>query len=198
MGVKAQNPVLPGMEGYAGRNVLLGAWDTHPEVARVFVRWAKVMPDDLVLEPSVGIGNIAHAIIETGAHVTACEIDAARAEVSARRLGIEVRVADFLCVTDMAERVTLACMNPPYEKDGETRHMLHALTFAPRVCAIVRLVALASAARAASWRSVSVTRLAVLVPRPTFAATSGMDEIAFVEIERGDKSQPTLEWLAWR
>jgi predicted RNA methylase len=201
--------MLPGLEGYAKRDASLGQWDTHPEVARAFVKWCGVEEVDRVLEPSAGIGNIARALVDAvdpRAKVTCCEIDPDRAQVLIERgLADHVECGDFLACapTGSLGRFELAAMNPPYENDGETRHMLHALKFAPRVCAIVRLVALASASRAEAWRSVEVSRIAVLVPRPVFAGSSGMDEIAFVEIvERSPgletKSRPLLEWLSWR
>ena len=203
----APPPTLPGLEGYAKRDVSLGQWDTHPEVARAFVRWCGVKRGAPVLEPSAGIGNIARALVDVGADVTCVELDADRAVVLRERGLGAVHVADFLTMTDgvlCAGEFDLAALNPPYENDGETRHLLHALTFAKRACGIVRLVALASASRAEAWRSVKLTRLAVLVPRPVFAGSSGMDEIAFVEIEPSisglslDCSRAAVEWLDWR
>lgn len=199
--------VLPGLEGYAKRDVSLGQWDTHPDVARAFVRWCGIAAGDRVLEPSAGIGNVARALSHVGADLTCVELDVDRAAVLRSRFPAAVHTADFLAMGSGAfgpRRFDSVAMNPPYEADGETRHLLHALRFADVARGIVRLVALASASRADAWRSVMVTRVAVLVPRPVFAGSSGMDEIAFVEIvprreglAPGD-SAPLLAWLDWR
>lgn len=194
--------ILPGLEGYTKRDASLGQWDTHPEVCAAFARWAGVRRGDLVLEPCAGIGNLARAIAELQAFLVMVEIDPDRAAVAQVGLGQKVEVADFLTLEPGFVEASLVAMNPPYEKDGEARFIEHGLRFAPRVCAIVRLVALASERRASFWRSVDVTRIAHLTPRPVFAGSSGMDEIIFVEVEHrvapGATSNPTIEWLDWR
>lgn len=194
------NLLLPGLGGYAGRDALLGQWDTHPEVARALVKWAGVRRGDRVLESSAGIGNVVRAASEAGARVVAAEIDPDRALVLRRAAidGAVVIVGDSLAMT--LPEADVALINPPYEKDGETRHMLRALECAPRVCMIMRLVGLASERRAEAWRSVRLMRVAVLVPRPVFAGSSGMDEVCFVEVRcPGRDHQGTLvEWLDWR
>jgi predicted RNA methylase len=191
--------LLPGLEGYAKRDESLGQWDTHPEVCAAFVRWCAPRPRSSVLEPCAGIGNLARAFDREGHVVTAIEIDPERAAVSGARVG------DFLAeAAPPRPSFDLAAMNPPYERDGETRFMQRGLLFAPRVCAIVRLVALASERRADAWEAMIVSRLAHLVPRPVFAGSSGMDEIVFVEVKprRGAKplreSIVRMEWLRWK
>jgi predicted RNA methylase len=198
--------VLPGLEGYAKRDQTLGQWDTHPELARAFARWCGFAPGDRVLEPSAGIGNLVTALSELGADATAIEIDSERAEVLSRGgRARSVETANFLTLSPkwFPQPFDLVAMNPPYEADGETRHILHGLRFAPRVCAIMRLVGLSSASRSAAWRSVALTRVAQLAPRPAFAGSSGMDEIVFVEVRSKLHTDPPtslvlMEWLAWR
>lgn len=197
--------LLPGLEGYAKRDAKLGQWDTHPEVCTAFARWAGIRRGDMVLEPCAGIGNLARAIAELDAFLAMVEIDPDRAAVAQLGLRQHVEVADFLTLEPGFMEPSLVAMNPPYENDGETKFIEHGLRFAPRVCAIVRLVALASDRRAPFWRSVDVTRIAHLVPRPVFAGSSGMDEIIFIEVQHRDPEQhttdlstPTVEWLDWR
>lgn len=193
-------PVLGGLEGYAKRIVPLGQWDTLPELARVFARWCHFAEAPTVLEPSCGIGNIGAAIEALGVPVTAFEIDPDRAAVAQAKL-CDVEVRDFLA-EQPTKQFDVVAMNPPYENDAETIHIGHGLRFAPRVCALIRLVALTSDSRAPFWRNVALTRMGILSPRPVFSGTSGMDEIVFVEVRRKltkqEQSRPLIEWISWR
>lgn len=193
---------LPGLEGYAKRDVTKGQWDTLPELSRVFAKWCHVEEGQRVLEPSCGIGNLAVALEALGAIVTGYELDPERAAIAQTRFS-DVEVADFLTIDPASvSGVDLVAQNPPYEDDAEAIHVEHALRFAPRVCAILRLVSLASAARAPFWRNVALTRVGILSPRPVFAGTSGMDEIIFAEVRhkltRHEESRPLVEWIQWR
>jgi predicted RNA methylase len=198
--------LLPGLEGYAKRDTKLGQWDTHPDVCRAFVKWSGVREGDVVIEPCCGIGNLARAIqavVGVRGYCACFEIDPERARVAKERLSQPVTVCDFLArEPPLLPEAHAALENPPYENDGESRFIEHSLKSAPRVCAIVRMVALASASRAPFWRSVMLARLAVLVPRPVFAGSSGMEEIVFVEVCRAQpglaSTRTSIEWLDWR
>lgn len=94
-----------------------------PGIVRKIVRVAGVGQDDAVVEVGPGLGSLTLALLETGAHVTAIEIDprlaaaladtvADRAPDDAHRL--EVVPADALTVTTLTRPPTMLVANLPY------------------------------------------------------------------------------------
>lgn len=110
---------------YARTKQDFGQFDTPELLAEQAVDIADVQAGMSVLEPSAGIGRIADAARQAGAHVTCWEIDAKRAEKLA---GYALNVGDFLSTSPNAvfDRVV---MNPPFAKQDDIRHVLHAFKF---------------------------------------------------------------------
>ena len=94
-----------------------------PGIVRKIVRVAGVGQDDAAVEVGPGLGSLTLALLETGSHVTAIEIDprlaaaladtvADRAPDDAHRL--EVVPADALTVTTLTRPPTMLVANLPY------------------------------------------------------------------------------------
>jgi predicted RNA methylase len=103
-----------------------GQFDSPPDVVARIIARADIRPGMAVLEPSAGVGNIARAAAAACGDVYAVEIDPKRyAELSAfpRRVN-----DDFLSMssTEFYDRVV---MNPPFARQDDIRHVLHAATF---------------------------------------------------------------------
>ena len=99
-------------------------------VARL-IDLAGIEPGMTVLEPSAGTGAIAWACAAAGAHVDCYEIQQGNAFALAMNAPRDLRrtqVADFLEVepSPLYERVV---MNPPFMKQADIKHVLHALKF---------------------------------------------------------------------
>lgn len=100
-----------------------------PDVVARLMDLADVQHGMRVLEPSAGKGAIAYACADAGATVDCYELMEANfvALAGDMRLG-SVRHMDFLAQAPEAsyERVV---MNPPFAKQADIRHVLHALRF---------------------------------------------------------------------
>lgn len=109
----------------------LGQFDTPDALAADLVATADIRQGMLCLEPSIGVGNLAAAMIAAGGFVDGCEVDMGRVRTLVER-GIlpsdRILVADFLDTTPhpIYDRVV---MNPPFAKKEDMRHVLHALKF---------------------------------------------------------------------
>lgn len=107
-----------------------GQFDTPDEVAFDVVRRANIEPGMSVLEPSAGIGNLVDPIEKAGGKVEAFEIDAKRLHKCKERciLAGGIRLSDFLRSTPepVFDRVV---MNPPFAKQADIDHILHAFQF---------------------------------------------------------------------
>ena len=178
----------------ADRVGLLSQWFTPPLLARKVAEWARLDGLD-VLEPSAGGGALVRAAVECGARsVQTCEIDPRHAAaIAGCRLGsfLDARPSDFA-------PVDLALMNPPYEDGVDGDFLAHALEFAPRVVALIRLNALVGLGRYESvWRSSRITRIAFCVRRPPFEsdlATGGAkSDFVVVEYAREDSRYSLCE-----
>lgn len=98
-----------------------------PVVARL-IELAGIVPGMRVLEPSAGQGHIACAVACT-ATVDCVELLPANAAViEADGYASALHVGDFLAVAPapIYDRVV---MNPPFEKQADIKHVLHALQF---------------------------------------------------------------------
>lgn len=100
-----------------------------PAVVSRLMELADVQPGMRVLEPSAGKGAIAYACADAGATVDCYELMEANfvALAGDLRLG-GVHQADFLAVIPdpIYGRVV---MNPPFAKQADIKHVLHALRF---------------------------------------------------------------------
>jgi len=106
-----------------------GQFDSPEEVVGRVIQLADIDAGMAVLEPSAGIGNIASAAKRCGAHVTCWEIDAKRAE-SLSGIAASLNVGDFLLATVPSSfKFDRVVMNPPFARQDDIRHVLHAAKF---------------------------------------------------------------------
>lgn len=123
----------------------LGQFDTPPALADRVVALANIKPGMLVYEPSAGIGNLVAAVIRatgTGAGIFANEIDLKRLEkcreTNYRALGGGgLSNKDFLSIDASRLRednlqFDRVVMNPPFAKQADIDHVLHAMKFVRR------------------------------------------------------------------
>ncbi len=102
---------------------------TPPEVVARLLELAGVQPGMRVLEPEAGQGAIAFPCAQAGATVDCYELMEANYKTLAGTTGLgDVRHMDFLAATPRAiyDRVV---MNPPFAKQADIKHVLHALRF---------------------------------------------------------------------
>lgn len=112
---------------YARTKQDFGQFDTPEQLAEQVVDLAGVEAGMSVLEPSAGIGRIAAAVRQAGAFVTCFEIDTKRAE-KLDGIAHSLNVGDFLASTP-TETFDRVVMNPPFAKQDDIRHVLHAFRF---------------------------------------------------------------------
>jgi protein-L-isoaspartate O-methyltransferase len=106
---------------------------TPPEIARQMVEAAEIEPGHLVLEPSVGTGNIVREIIASvDTEIVGYEINSqlvAQANTQFPSYRLQTRCRDFLEVTEGQGQFDRIVMNPPFENGADIKHIQHALTF---------------------------------------------------------------------
>lgn len=106
-----------------------GQFDTPMDLATNVAIMARIDAGMEVLEPNIGIGNIAFAAERHGAVITGFEIDVARAaKASAILPKANIKVSDFLS-EPVDPRFDRVVMNPPFAKQDDIRHVLHAFKF---------------------------------------------------------------------
>jgi predicted RNA methylase len=79
------------------------------------------------LEPSAGKGAIAGALLSAGGNVKCIELMPANAQ-HLRDLGYDVTEVDFLS-TEPKNVYDRVIMNPPFAKQADIKHVVHALSF---------------------------------------------------------------------
>lgn len=122
--------------GYRRVKQDLGQFDTPEWLALELVEHAEINPDEKVLEPSCGIGRIVAALrqldtVGYGLRIAANEIDRGRYE-ACREAHFKERGTitnfDFLMTTPIAE-FDRVVMNPPFARQADIDHVLHAFQF---------------------------------------------------------------------
>ncbi len=103
------------------------AFYTPRDVAVDLVTVAGVIPGMMCMEPSAGEGVLAEAMREAGGEVVCIELNPESAE-KVRAKGFETVAADFLTVESEA-KYDRVVMNPPFTRDQDIDHVLHALRF---------------------------------------------------------------------
>lgn len=108
-----------------------GQFDTPPDLAHDIVRRAAIEPGMSVLEPSAGIGNLVEEIVRITSNVSCFEIDEKRAHTLISRFGADgvlVIGGDFpsMPTKPLFDRVV---MNPPFAKQADIAHVIHATKF---------------------------------------------------------------------
>lgn len=100
---------------------------TPPDVVDRLMELADVRPGMLVLEPSAGQGAIANSCRAAGGEVTCIELMPANAQ-ALRDQRHSVSERDFLTMqpSPLMDRVV---MNPPFARQADIKHVLHALRF---------------------------------------------------------------------
>lgn len=183
----------------------LDQWLTPPGVGAAFLRWARVLPHESLLEPSAGEGSL---IPFNHAQVLAIDIDPERLAVLQEiHPQANVLCANFLELEPPKQPYLDVCtLNPPFGSGGEGTFIERSLYWARRTCALVRADALHGSFRyEACWsKSVGLTRMAFLIHRPRFRGPFGRktphppkyDYVA-LEAVRGPAT-PTVEWVSWR
>ena len=103
---------------------------TPPEIAALVIAAARLdEPGLVVLEPSAGRGALAMPAVAAGAVVECCELMPANHEHLLTLPGLRtVELGDFLSIPPMPlyDRVI---MNPPFSRQADIRHVMHALGF---------------------------------------------------------------------
>ncbi len=110
----------------------MGYFPTPPPIVEKLLGLAELEPGMTVLEPSAGTGAIAGPAAARGAVVDCVEIDPARTQGLRGGHSRTVLLADFLTVTPAeldADGYDRAVMNPPFARQADIAHVLHALTF---------------------------------------------------------------------
>lgn len=106
-----------------------GQFYTPADVAQLVIMAAKVKPGDIVLEPSAGRGDIAGAAVVAGASVDCVEMDPKNATfLKSDPRYVVVSQADFL-LCDPSPEYTAIVMNPPFAKQADIHHVMHAAKF---------------------------------------------------------------------
>lgn len=194
--MNGQLEMIPG----SSRNAALSQWFTPPKLAQRLVEWAGVrgMHDNAlefgrpvrVLEPSAGNGAIVRPLVAAGADVDAIEIDTRyRDALCGLLLHPQNRVwcgDDFMrtepsWLATCGHSYDLVVGNFPFHLDLAGEFTLHALEFAPRVCAIYPANFFYSETREKLWTQVRPTRIAHIAKRPWPGAT---DYVALELVKR--------------
>ncbi|KNY18473.1 hypothetical protein AKG11_05000 [Shinella sp. SUS2] len=107
-----------------------GQFDTPGFLAADIAMRADIFPGAIVLEPNAGLGNLAFAAEGFGAVVHGYEIDPRRGDIAKGRCAFEggFLIVDFLAV-DPEPIFDRVVMNPPFAKQDDIRHVLHAFKF---------------------------------------------------------------------
>lgn len=105
-----------------------GQFDSPDDVVARVIQLAGIEPGMSVLEPSAGLGNIARAADAAGGKVVALEVDAKRFAALEAIPGIAAVQGDFLA-WPMSIHLDRVVMNPPFAKQADIDHVLHAAKF---------------------------------------------------------------------
>lgn len=106
-----------------------GYFPTPSPVVSELIKFAKLQPGMEVLEPSAGRGAIAGPIAALGCHVDCIELQRDNAlAISDANIGRDLAVADFLMVEPF-EAYDRVVMNPPFARQDDIRHVMHAHRF---------------------------------------------------------------------
>ncbi len=106
-----------------------GFFPTPPDVVARLIELSDIKDGMAALEPSAGTGNIVGMLYQAGAEVFAVELlEANVAALKRQDLCTSITWGDFLAQPPMPdfERVV---MNPPFAKQADIHHVLHALKF---------------------------------------------------------------------
>jgi predicted RNA methylase len=113
-----------------------GFFPTPEEAAERAIETARLYRDDdaprlRLLEPSAGTGNLARRAVARGCEVHCIEAHPERTNaLRAEGIYASVLSTDFLAVTPHGEDLfDVALMNPPFDRERDIDHVMHALHF---------------------------------------------------------------------
>lgn len=107
----------------------LGYFPTPAPIVAQLIDLARIEPGMTVLEPSAGRGAIAGPIAALGAHVDCIELQRDNVlAISDANIGRDLAVGDFL-TWDPHPVYDRVVMNPPFARQADIAHVLHALGF---------------------------------------------------------------------
>jgi predicted RNA methylase len=105
-------------------------FETSDALADELVAYVAPKPGDCVLEPSAGRGAIARAIRRACAETTVLCVEPFLTSYEALARDFEARCGDFMQLsTDDLWPFDVVCMNPPFSRQQDIRHILHAAKF---------------------------------------------------------------------
>jgi predicted RNA methylase len=122
---KIENAILTGEVTPPSKN---GYFPTPKEIVDQLIDLADVTDGDVVLEPSAGRGNISSELVRRGAIVHACELlpDNRAALLSPCYPKIHLYDEPDFMKLQTGDRFDSVVMNPPFEKQQDIDHVLHA------------------------------------------------------------------------
>jgi predicted RNA methylase len=103
-------------------------FQTPPHVAYRLMDLAEIKDGMDVLEPSAGTGRLIN-YLPASVKVMAVELRDKYASQINREPNVTVLIADFMRVDPMSPGFDRVVMNPPFSKQQDIRHVLHALKF---------------------------------------------------------------------
>ena len=129
-----------------------GFFPTPPAIVEQMISLAGVHKDHLVLEPSVGKGNIALAVMRFGVSPFALQCVEKNYDLfnHCKGLGLAVEHQDFL-EWETVKRFDRVLMNPPFERKQDIAHVKHAFTFLKPGGRLVSIVSSTSGALLEDW-----------------------------------------------
>ncbi|MFA5152114.1 MAG: rRNA adenine N-6-methyltransferase family protein [Clostridia bacterium] len=107
----------------------MGSFFTPEIIVDLLIELAHIQPGMLVLEPSAGIGNIVKKLLSATDNVSCIEIDQKHCDQLRKNCGnVNLLCTDFLTfpAVPLFDRVV---MNPPFAKQADIDHVIHALKF---------------------------------------------------------------------
>lgn len=104
-----------------------GFFPTPQALASEVVKLAEIEPWMTVLEPSAGIGNLCDEIARFSTKISCFELQDKNVKVLAGK-GYQVTTGDFMEMEPCGS-FDLVIMNPPFEKQQDVKHVMHACGF---------------------------------------------------------------------
>jgi len=146
-----------------------GYFPTPAPIVAHLIDLARIEPGMTVLEPSAGRGAIAGPIAAIGAHVDCIEIQRDNAlAISDANIGRDLAVGDFL-EWDPHPAYDRVVMNPPFARQQDIAHVLHAFGFLKPTGLLVAVMAAGvtfRTGRAAEFRQLVADRGGSIEPLP--------------------------------
>jgi predicted RNA methylase len=113
--------------GFVDKKQELGFFQTPEIIAQELVNWLNIKEGEKVLEPSAGQGRIADQLRKHTDQLFCVEIDPKNVAVL-REKGHATHQGDFLSM-DISVLFDAIAMNPPFGKQADIDHVMHALKF---------------------------------------------------------------------